>query len=111
MKTYVSNVLGRWTVKILVVNAGERLSNQRHQHRSERWLVLSGSPVVVIEFPEGNARSHALAPGRIMTIGHGAWHRLSCPASSQRPCKILEISKGFFSEEDIERSADDYGRV
>ena len=32
----------RWQVKLITVKPGEKLSLQRHTHRSEHWIVVSG---------------------------------------------------------------------
>jgi len=111
MKTYGLNVLGRWTVKVIIVNPGARLSNQRHQQRSECWIALAGHPMVAIERAGGSPYARMLSVGSIVMIRRNVWHRLSCPGSSPRSCKVLEISSGLFKEDDIERDADDYGRA
>lgn len=110
MRTYIKNLFGRYTIKILIVEQGKRLSDQRHKNRSEWWLVLSGAPTVELEQRGKVPQMIILKPGKAMSIPQGSWHRLGCPASCTKPVKILEISTGHFEEEDIERRADDYGR-
>ena len=34
---------GGYKIKRIVVNPGERLSLQMHHHRSEHWIVVSGT--------------------------------------------------------------------
>lgn len=110
MKTLAQNLFGRYTIKILVVNPGMRLSDQRHKNRKEWWMVLSGNPTVELERLGQAPQTVTLTLGQSLGIPQGSWHRLGCSVSSARPVKILEISTGIFDEEDIERRADDYGR-
>ena len=41
-----------WKVKLISVKAGEKLSLQKHQHRSEHWVVVKGEAVVEIDEKE-----------------------------------------------------------
>ncbi len=102
---------GPCTVKILEVRPSARLSDQRHAHRSEHWTMLTdgvfielqreGEPVQIITPLQGE---RVVAP--VLT-----WHRLGARPDVSSPIQVLEISTGNFSEEDIERRSDDYGRV
>lgn len=92
-------------VKRIVVAPGERLSLQRHRRRTEHWYVISGAGIVTLNNAELN-----LEVGATVEIPRGAWHRV------QNPGKVamvfIEIQTGeYFGEDDIERQADDYGRV
>ncbi len=91
------------TVKIIVVKAGEAISLQRHEGRSEFWRVLSGEPLVTIDEKETTAK-----PGDEFFIPRQTNHRL---AGQQEDCQVLEVSFGFFDEHDITRIEDKYGRV
>jgi cytidyltransferase-like protein len=90
-------------VKELTVNPGEKLSMQRHQHRSEYWIVTEGVAVVNREMNSGyTLPSVILEKHDNFCIEVGVWHQLSNPYSV--PCKIVEIQYGEnCSEEDIER--------
>jgi cytidyltransferase-like protein len=90
-------------VKELTVNPGEKLSMQRHQHRSEYWIVTEGVAVVNREMNSGyTLPSVILETHNEFCIQVGEWHQLSNPHSY--PCKIVEIQYGeHCSEEDIER--------
>ena len=84
-------------VKELTVNPGKSLSMQRHQHRSEYWIVSEGRALV--NFEDGALE---LGPHEATDIAVGAWHQLTNPHS--QPVKVVEIQYGFNCiEEDIER--------
>lgn len=91
------------TVKILVVNAGTRLSYQSHKFREEFWRCIKG-PVKA----EINGKGKILEEGDEIFIPKGAKHRL---VGLKQQGQVLEISFGFFDEKDIIRYEDDYGRV
>jgi len=91
------------TVKILHVKASATLSLQTHEHRSEFWRVLSGSPVVTI----GEKKTVARA-GDEFFVERGEKHRL---AGGEEESEILEVAFGDFDESDIKRYEDAYGRI
>jgi mannose-1-phosphate guanylyltransferase/mannose-6-phosphate isomerase len=91
------------TVKILEVKPGTSLSLQSHCHRDELWVVLSGEVTAEIE-----GRKHRLGDLATLFIPRGTKHRLQ---AHRAPARILEISFGFFDEEDIVRYEDEYGRL
>jgi mannose-6-phosphate isomerase len=105
---------GRWEdlragpgfkIKLIEVRPGQRLSLQRHQRRSEHWVVVTGRADV-----EVNGRTLQLAPGEAVDIPLGAWHRLGNRGGED--LVLLELQTGdYCGEDDIERRADDYGRV
>lgn len=99
-------VLGEWsdkiTVKIIRIEPGSRLSLQRHRHRREEWLCLSGSAEVQV-----GARSFKMKVGDWARVQRNQLHRIR----SRGGAEILEVSVGKFSEDDIVRIDDDYGRV
>ena len=93
-----------YQVKRLLVRAGNRISLQRHQHRSEQWVVVSGDGWLDCE---GSATPAEL--GTCLAIPQGAVHRAT--AGSQ-DLLIVEVQHGrWLSEDDIERLSDDYGRA
>ena len=71
-------------VKRIVVNPGERLSLQYHNHRSERWTAVSGNGIVEIDGTE-----HALQAGHMVDIPLKATHRVSC--TGDKPLVFIEI--------------------
>ncbi len=92
-------------VKRIVVNPGQRLSYQRHFHRSEHWYVIQGYASVI-----KNGIGYALSSGQAIDLPVEQWHRIS--NQGENDLIFIEIQTGDnFSEKDIERSEDDYGRV
>ena len=93
-----------YQVKRLVVDAGKRISLQRHQHRSEHWVVVRGSARVTLE-----ATTFDLAANESTYIAAGAMHRLE--NSGFQPLEVIEVQTGtYLGEDDIERFEDDFNR-
>ena len=99
-------VVGEWsgtiTVKILRVEPRSRLSLQKHLHRREEWLCLSGSAEVQV-----GRRTFRMKVGDWAKVQKNQLHRIY----SEGGAEILEVSVGKFSEDDIVRMEDDYGRA
>ena len=91
------------TVKMITINSGASLSLQRHSHRSEFWKVISGEATATL-----NGEQIELGAGDSLLVPAGAVHRLTGGAGAG--AKVLEISVGDFSENDIVRLEDDWGR-
>lgn len=91
-------------VKRLYVFPGARISMQRHAHRAEHWTIISG--IANVELDD---KTHILDAGESLVIAQNAWHRLSNYGASL--LQIMEVQTGLPDEADIERAADDYGRV
>jgi len=94
----------RYKIKRIVVNPRERISLQRHHHRSEHWVVVKGTAKVTIDdktvFVHEN--ESAFVPKSTM-------HRLENPGKI--PLEIIEVQNGeYVGEDDIQRFEDDYGR-
>jgi D-beta-D-heptose 7-phosphate kinase/D-beta-D-heptose 1-phosphate adenosyltransferase len=90
-------------VKTLTVLPGQALSMQRHQLRSEYWMVTEGTCMVNMALP-GVLNN----PPRILTkynefhVPTNTWHQLTNPFT--KPCTIIEIQYGERCDEtDIER--------
>ena len=95
----------RWQVKVINVKPGERLSLQMHHHRSEHWIVVSGTAMVEI-----NDTKTILHENQSSYIPIGSKHRLSNPGKI--PLKLIEVQSGsYLGEDDIERYDDNYGRI
>jgi mannose-1-phosphate guanylyltransferase/mannose-6-phosphate isomerase len=92
------------TVKIITIEPQQRLSEQRHAHREELWVVLDPGARIEIDGVVTVA-----AVGDEFHVPAGAIHRMG--SSSDHPCRILEIAFGHFDEDDIERLSDEYGRT
>ena len=61
---------GVW-VKRVEVNPGSRLSLQKHSHRSEKWNIVTGQGLVVIDDKE-----IAVGPGSVIDVPLGSVHRI-----------------------------------
>ena len=90
------------TVKIITIDPGASLSLQRHSHRAEFRRVVSGDAVATID-----GRTVALREGESLLVPVGATHRLAGGAGG---AQVMEISIGDFSEGDIVRLEDAWGR-
>ena len=90
-------------VKELTVNSGQSLSMQRHQHRSEYWIVSEGTAIVNSIMTGGYALpALKLIKHAEYKVPLGEWHQLTNPFND--PVKIVEIQYGEHCvEEDIER--------
>jgi mannose-6-phosphate isomerase-like protein (cupin superfamily) len=91
-------------VKRLWIAPRCRISLQRHHHRSEHWVVVQGQGVLEC----GDERFEA-EPGTTLCVPVGALHRAG---AGPEGLLIVEVQRGEqLREDDIERIADDYGRV
>ncbi len=93
-----------YKMKRITVAPGAKLSLQRHQHRSEHWVVVSGTATVTrgeeIEIVSRNQSTY---------IPVGTLHRME--NRGKLPLQIIEVQVGeYLEEDDIERFDDDYGR-
>jgi len=96
---------GRFQVKRIMVKPGASLSLQMHHHRSEHWIVVSGTAKVV-----NGDREFLLQANESTFIPAGNKHRLENPG--QDPLVIVEVQcGGYLGEDDIVRFDDRYGRV
>lgn len=94
----------RYKIKRIVVNPGARLSLQLHRHRSEHWVVVSGTARVTKETEIYNVH-----PNESTYIPISTRHRLE--NVGKVPLQIIEVQNGeYLGEDDIERIDDDYKR-
>jgi mannose-6-phosphate isomerase len=92
-------------VKRLTVDPGQRLSYQRHEHRAEHWVIVSGQAQVTLDDVD-----HVLDPGQSIDIPRGGAHRVMNPGTDE--LVFVEVQLGdYFGEDDIIRLSDDYGRI
>lgn len=93
-----------YLIKRLWLFPSSRISLQRHHHRCEHWVVVEGNGVLECEGGQLSA-----SPGVTLTIPTRAIHRAS---AGDHGLMIVEIQRGDdLNDDDIERFADDYGRV
>ena len=104
LKAEVPKEGGGFLVKRLTVAPGESLSLQSHQHRSEHWVVVSGTADVV----RGDERL-VLQQDESTYIPARTRHRLGNPGKT--PLVVIEVQVGdTLSDDDIVRFDDRYGR-
>jgi mannose-1-phosphate guanylyltransferase len=93
-----------WKIKKIEVNPGASLSLQKHFHRSEHWVVVTGIAKIEVD----NIKK-IIGSNESVYIPLGAKHRLSNPNKS--PLTLIEIQSGnYLGEDDIKRFEDKYGR-
>jgi mannose-1-phosphate guanylyltransferase/mannose-6-phosphate isomerase len=94
----------RHQVKRITVKAGERLSLQKHHHRSEHWIVVRGTAEVTV-----NETVKVVHENESIYIPIGAVHRLANPGKIL--LELIEVQTGsYLGEDDIIRIEDDYRR-
>ena len=94
----------RHQVKRIIVKPGQRLSLQKHYHRSEHWIVVRGAARVTV-----NETVKTLHENESIYIPMGAVHRLENPGKIL--LELIEVQTGsYLGEDDIIRIEDDYRR-
>lgn len=95
----------RFKIKRIVVKPGASLSLQMHRHRSEHWVVVSGTVTVINDDKKTIVRHNE---STYIPVGHR--HRLENPGATD--CVIIEVQCGeYVGEDDIVRFDDVYGRT
>lgn len=91
-------------IKRIEVDPGASLSLQRHQHRSEHWVVVAGTATIV-----RGEDLITVAKNEGTYIPIGVRHRLE--NRGKIPLQMIEVQVGeYLEEDDIERFDDHYGR-
>ncbi|MCX6683848.1 MAG: mannose-1-phosphate guanylyltransferase/mannose-6-phosphate isomerase [Methanoregula sp.] len=94
-----------YKIKRVSVKPGQKLSLQLHHHRSEHWVVVSGTAEI-----ELNGENKLLRQGESTFVRSGMKHRLK--NSGIIPLEVIEVQLGeYLEEDDIVRFNDDYGRT
>ena len=94
-----------YSIKRITVPPQKRLSLQKHHHRSEHWVVVTGTAKVTID-----GKELLLHKGESTFVPIGSMHRLENPGLV--PLELIEVQIGdYIGEDDIVRFDDDYGRV
>ncbi len=95
----------RFKIKRIAVKSGATLSLQKHHHRSEHWIVVSGTAEVV-----NGDEKFMVYTDQSTYIPAGNKHRLSNPGITD--LVMIEVQSGeYLGEDDIVRFDDEYGRV
>ena len=94
----------RFQVKRIMVRPGACISAQMHHHRTEHWVVVSGTARV-----HRGKEEFLLTENQSTYIPVGVQHRLTNPGKI--PLEIIEVQSGsYLGEDDIVRFEDVYGR-
>jgi mannose-6-phosphate isomerase-like protein (cupin superfamily) len=99
-KEFVKNK--KCTVKVLEVKKGQSISLQYHNNRNEMWYFLTDG---LVQLGEKKMKAKS---GESINIKKGQAHRAFAP---KKDFIFLEIAFGDFSESDIVRLEDKYGRI
>ena len=94
----------RYVGKVLVIEAGRRLSLQRHEVKDESILVLSGRLRLYLEDDDGIVRVEELGPGEHRHVPTGRIHRYEAIERAE----LIEVSTPEL--DDVVRLEDDFGR-
>ncbi|HUN39944.1 MAG TPA: mannose-1-phosphate guanylyltransferase/mannose-6-phosphate isomerase [Acetobacteraceae bacterium] len=94
----------RFQVKRIVVAPGQQLSLQKHYHRAEHWVVVSGTARVT-----RNDEVLMVHENESVYLPMGCVHRLENPG--RIALTLIEVQSGaYLGEDDIVRLEDTYGR-
>ena len=98
------SITDQFKIKKITIKPGERISTQKHLHRSEHWVIIKGSADV-----ENGDVSKSLFENESIYIPVGSVHTLSNPGKID--LEIIEVQTGsYIEEDDIVRFNDKYGR-
>lgn len=93
-----------YKIKRIEVKPGHRLSLQMHYHRSEHWIVVSGTAKVIC-----GEQELIIHQNQSTYVPQGHAHRLENPGVI--PLVLIEVQNGeYLGEDDIVRFEDDYAR-
>ena len=93
-----------YKIKRITVNQGKRLSLQKHFHRNEHWIVVSGTATVTV-----GEEKKLIRPNESTYIKMGEIHRLE--NEGKIPVVLIEAQVGEYTgEDDIIRIEDDFLR-
>ena len=93
-----------YKIKRIEVKPGKRLSLQKHLHRNEHWIVVSGTATVTV-----GEETRLVRPNESTYIKMGEVHRLA--NEGKIPVVLIEAQVGEYTgEDDIVRLEDDFKR-
>ena len=94
-----------YKIKRIEVKPGKRLSLQKHYHRNEHWIVVSGTATVTV-----GEKVTLIRPNESTYIKMGEIHRLE--NQGKIPVILIEAQVGEYTgEDDIVRVEDDFKRL
>ncbi|MBD3766850.1 MAG: mannose-1-phosphate guanylyltransferase/mannose-6-phosphate isomerase [Gammaproteobacteria bacterium] len=95
----------KYKIKRIIVKPGKKLSLQKHFHRSEHWVVVSGTAEVT-----NGDKVLTVRPNESTYIPMGEVHRLE--NKGKIDLVMIEVQVGEYTgEDDIVRLEDSYGRI
>jgi mannose-1-phosphate guanylyltransferase/mannose-6-phosphate isomerase len=94
----------RYKIKRVVVEPKQKLSLQKHYHRSEHWIVVKGTANVTI-----GSQEKLIHENESIYVPKGCVHRLENPGKVK--LELIEVQVGeYVGEDDIVRLEDAYQR-
>jgi mannose-1-phosphate guanylyltransferase len=95
----------RFQLKRLFVKPGKKLSLQKHHHRAEHWVVVTGTAEVTVD-----GVVTMLTENQSIYLPLGCVHRLANPGKIL--LELIEVQTGsYLGEDDIIRIEDEFGRT
>jgi mannose-1-phosphate guanylyltransferase len=95
----------KYKIKQIIVKPGKRLSLQKHFHRNEHWIVVSGTATVTV-----GEETKIIRENESTYIKMGEIHRLE--NEGKIPVVMVEVQVGSYTgEDDIVRIEDDFQRL
>jgi mannose-6-phosphate isomerase len=91
-----------YVAKLIVIEAGQRLSKQYHEKKTETVYVMEG---VLLNYDKDDNETR-LMQGETLHVEPGQVHRFCAP--EDRYVKVIEVSTNHL--DDVVRISDDYGR-
>ena len=91
-----------YVAKLLVINAGQRLSKQYHEKKEETIFVVEGTLIN----QDADDNEMVISQGESFHVSPGQVHRFCAPEN--RYVKLMEVSTNHL--DDVVRISDDYGR-
>ncbi len=91
----------RYRINRILVNPGYHISTQMHYHRSEHWIVVSGTAKVIC-----GGEERLLLPKQSTYVPMNTPHRVENPGVI--PLVMIEVQNGeYLGEDDITRFPDE----
>ncbi|MCF3281527.1 phosphomannose isomerase type II C-terminal cupin domain, partial [Escherichia coli] len=87
----------KYNVRRVLINPGQKISTQTHNHRSEHWVIVSGIAKITI-----NKDINIIKENESIYIPPGTMHTIE--NSEMFPLEIIEIQTGqLLTEDDVIR--------
>ena len=83
----------RFSVQSMMIRPGQNLTLQSHLHRTEHWIVVSGTVEITI-----NGEVRLLTESQSAYVPLGAKHKLFNPGKI--PVRMIEVQSGTYLDED-----------